>query len=319
MVISGLKKFKYFLKSHAGTSIINGIKAACNFNGGSGGSSNISGTQYFVPLFNSTSSLITSSIFQSGSFTSIRNATSPEDPTNPDILFVDGDGVDTYNLISAHTNINNYAQLNVQNFSTGLGASSDIVATADDGDETTGYIDMGINSSQYTASNAVGIAKDAYLYSTGNNLYVGNASAGKEVIIFNGGLDAANNARIIIHDQGTVGINTDQYNVTNPPSLIVAAPTTNTNTLIKGEGAVDSFLQLAISNANAGTQASTDIVAYNDLDPSNQSFGFIDMGINSSNFIPNNGDTCNIFTKLNHYSGVFCCEYCKRLFCPKKK
>ena len=207
------------------------LTASYALNGGSGGGdSNISGTQYFVPLFNSTSSLVTSSIYQSGSYTSIRNSTGPEDPTNPDILYINGEGVDTYNLISAHGNLDGYIQLNVQNYSSGSSASSDIVATADDGDETTGYIDMGINSSIYTASNFVGSAKDAYLYSTGNNLYIGNATPAKEVIIFNGGLDAANNARIIIHDQGTVGINTDQYNIINPPSLVIAAPNTITNT-----------------------------------------------------------------------------------------
>jgi len=280
------------------------LTASYALNGGSGGS-NISGAQYFVPLFNSTSSLVTSSIYQSGSYTSIRNSTGPEDPTNPDILYVSGDGVDTYNLISAHGNLDSYVQVNVQNYNTGSGASSDIVATADDGDETTGYIDMGINSSLYTASNFVGSAKDAYIYSTGNDLYIGNATPNKEVILFNGGLDAINNARIHIHDQGTIGINTNQYDILNPPSLQIQAPNTTTTNLVQITGETDNFIQVAISNTNGGGNASADLALYNDLDP-NQLDGYIDVGINSVNYIPNDtypggpGDAY-IFTSANHF------------------
>lgn len=252
--------------------------------GANASTGNVSGSINYIPVFTGANSVGTSSIFQSGSFTSIRKTTSPLDPNNPDILFVSGDGIPSYNLISAHGNMDNYVQVNVQNYSSGSSASSDIVATANDGDENSKFIDMGINSSGYTNTNFVGTAGDAYVYSTGNNLYIGNATPDKQVVIFNGSLDAAASARVWVFDQGTVGINTDDYNTVNPPSLVVKAPNTTTNTLIEAEGETNQFLQLAIANNSPGALASSDIVAYNNLDPTNQGFGFIDMGINSTNY-----------------------------------
>jgi hypothetical protein len=260
------------------------LTASFALNAGGGGA-NISGAQYFVPLFNSTSSLITSSIFQSGSYTSIRNNTTPYNPTNPDILFVDGEGVNTYNLISAHSDLNNYVQINIQNFNPGATASSDIVATADIGNESDHFIDMGINGSGYNDPNGVGQALDAYLYSTGQDLLIGNATDGNKVIIFNGDGPALDNARVFIDSIGTVGINASTPTIGNPEALLVEAINNTTYNLIKAKGNVDNFLQSAIANSNTGSKASADIVAYNNLDPNSSAFGFIDMGINSSNLM----------------------------------
>ena len=269
-------------------SVANAISASyaltASFALNAGGGSNISGAQYFVPLFNSTSSLITSSIFQSGSFTSIRNATTPFNPSNPDILYINGDGIDTYNLMSAHTDIDSYAQINVQNFNPGATASSDVVATADIGSENDHYIDMGINGSGYNDPLGIGLALDAYLYSTGQDLLIGNKSGGNKVIIFNGDGPALDNARVFIDSIGTVGINASDPTVGNPEALLVEAINNTTYNLIRAKGSVDNFLQTAIVNSNTGSKASADIVAYNDLDSNSSAFGFIDMGINSSNF-----------------------------------
>jgi hypothetical protein len=248
---------------------------------GTGGGS-ITGSQFFLPVFNSTSSLITSSIYQSGSFTSI-GATSSLFPNALETLLVNS-RTNSYNLISGHANIDNYVQLNIKNFSGGPSASADIVATADTGNEESNYINMGINGSNYTAGNAIGGALDAYLYNTGENLYIGNTAQSKQIVFFNGGFDVNANAALFIHDQGTITINTAYYNTTFPPSLGIQAPNSTTNTLIEAVGNTDQFLQLAISNENNGSFASSDIVAYNNLDPTNQAFGFIDMGINSTNF-----------------------------------
>jgi hypothetical protein len=96
-----------------------------------------------------------------------------------------------------------YAQLNFQNINSGSGASADYVATADNGTNTTYYVDMGIASSTYDglSANALGTsvkANDAYLYTFGNtagtnggNLILGAGTAGKLVkIIAGGGADA---------------------------------------------------------------------------------------------------------------------------------
>jgi hypothetical protein len=241
------------------------------------------GTANYVAAWASTSSLTTSPIFISGSSVLI-NGTSSIHGADAETFLVNQISTSSINLINGHSNVNNYSQINIQNFNDGTEASADMVCTNDIGDEEQGFIDMGINSSNYTNVGEVGGANDAYLYSTGNDLYIGNASQGYEVIIFNGGPDAANQARIFIHDQGTIGINTDQFNPQNPPSLQIDAPNPETTNIIFAEGRTDNFVQVALVNTNAGTKASSDIVAYNNLDPEGQTDGFIDMGITSTGY-----------------------------------
>jgi len=243
------------------------------------------GVQYSIPVYTNGNTIITSSIFQSGSFTSIRNATAPEDPTNPDILYVNGDGITTKNLISAHGSINDYVQINVENYDAGTLASADVVATNDLGS----YIDMGINSSGFNNPTFVGAAGDAYMYSTGENLYIGNATADKELILFNGGTNAQDNARMWVHNQGTVVIGgTGSYASGNPPALqINPLPGTTTYNIIQAQGNINDYAQIGVINLNTGSNSSTDIVAYNGSDPVLQLSGFIDMGINSPNYESN--------------------------------
>jgi hypothetical protein len=115
--------------------------------------------------------------------------------TYPERLLVDAGSTgntDFQNVIVGKGNTNSYAQLNIQNFNAGAGASSDVVATADNGNETVNYIDMGINSSTYSGSNILSGINNAYLYSTGNDLVIGNATASKNLIFFTGGTAASN-------------------------------------------------------------------------------------------------------------------------------
>jgi hypothetical protein len=92
----------------------------------------------------------------------------------PEALYVYQASTSSYNVISGKGNLDSYLQLNIQNVNVGPTASSDIVATANNGNETSNYIDMGINSSNF--SGPIGDANDAYLYSTGRHLHIGNAS-----------------------------------------------------------------------------------------------------------------------------------------------
>ena len=202
-------------------------------------------------------------------------------PLNPDKLGVYAGITSSYNLISAHGIIDNYLQVNIQNKSNGGFASTDFVATKNDGDETTGYVNLGINSSTYTATTYVGGPNDSYLYSAANDFYIGNSSPNSEIIFFNGGLDAQNNAKVFIHNNGTVAINTNTNDDVNPAGLRVFAPNTNTFNLIYGQGEVDYYSQINIQNINGGVSASTDVVATNDI--GTESTYYVDMGINSSN------------------------------------
>jgi hypothetical protein len=133
--------------------------------------------------------------------------TSAFDGTNPEKLLVDAGNTSSYNVISGKGTINNYLQLNIQNRSSGTSASSDVVATADNGNETANFIDMGINSSTYSSAGILGGANNAYLYSTGNDFVIGNSSSGKNIRLFTGGSGTANE-RVRIDGSGNVGVGT---------------------------------------------------------------------------------------------------------------
>lgn len=269
------------------------------------------GTLNYIPLWTSPTTQGTSSIYQNGNFLAIHYSGSPEDPLNPELLYVHGAGINTYNLISVHGDLNNYTQINIKNYNSGSAASSDVVVTADNGTESVGFIDMGINSSGYTNTGFVGEANDAYVYSTGENLLIGNATPGKQVVIFNGGTDAAGNAKMFIHDTnvGVIGINTDTIgDINNPAALRIVPPNTNTYNLIEAESNVNLYSQFKLTNLNSGVSASSDIVAQNDI--STETSYYIDMGINSSGHMvdpsytvggPN--DTYLLSTGRNHYIG----------------
>ena len=114
---------------------------------------------------------------------------------NPEALIVRA-LTDSYNLITAQANINNYSQINITNLNGGASSSADMVATANNGNELVNFIDMGINGDQYGIANAIGSINDAYLYSTGNNLLIGNASATKDIIFFVGGVSSIDNQKL---------------------------------------------------------------------------------------------------------------------------
>ncbi len=262
---------------------INAITASYALNAGTG---NVSGSQYYVAVFSGSSSVTTGSIYDSGSFTAI-GATSSIHIDAPERFLVEAGETDSYNLISGHGSINNYIQLNVKNFSSGITASSDIVATNNIGDEESYFINMGINGDGYNIDGGIGSQNDAYLYSTGENLLIGNASEGKSVILFNGTGSAIENARVFINPGGTVGINTSDTNISNPESLLVEPLTTSPtqfNNLIIGRGIInESYLQFNLINRGTGSYASADIVASNDA--STEVLNYIDMGINASTHI----------------------------------
>jgi hypothetical protein len=108
----------------------------------------------------------------------------------------------------AEGSTNNYMQINVQNKNLKNFASSDIVATANDGTEEEGFIDMGINGINYD-QNIVGHGRDAYLYSLANNLLIGNANSvrgSSDIIFFSGNQDAYLNEKMRITMDGSVMI-----------------------------------------------------------------------------------------------------------------
>ena len=83
---------------------------------------------------------------------------------------------------------NGAIQVGMQNPSTGTSASSDFVATADNGNDTSHYIDLGINNSNYSDSAfSATSANDGYLIVDGGNLVLDVSTGGKSIVFAVGG------------------------------------------------------------------------------------------------------------------------------------
>lgn len=91
---------------------------------------------------------------------------------NPEILHVENSG--SFNVTHIQGNSDTYLQVNVKNLSGDAGASSDFVATADNGTEDLHYVNMGINSSGFDTPFSVGYQNDAYVINRGRDLYIGS-------------------------------------------------------------------------------------------------------------------------------------------------
>jgi hypothetical protein len=139
----------------------------------------------------------------------VKIGTSSFDATNPEKLLVDAGTTSSFNVISGKGSIDNYLQLNIQNRSATANASSDVVATADNGTESINYVDLGINSSTYSNVTypIISGANNAYLYSTGNDFIIGNGTANRNLQFFTGGY-ATSNERMRVTGAGNVGIGT---------------------------------------------------------------------------------------------------------------
>ena len=113
-------------------------------------------------------------------------------------ITVVGTGVTGYTTFSAalgelYANTNGFAQLYAQNLNNGAEASADFVAYNNLGDGVNKFVDMGINSSNYSSvTYPIFTPNSAYLFNDGGNLFVGSAT--DDVVFFAGGVGVANEA-----------------------------------------------------------------------------------------------------------------------------
>lgn len=190
-------------------------------------------------------------------------------------------------------NANSYAQINFQNISNGTAATTDYIATAQFGTDSTYFVDMGIASGTYDSSNpdnSLGnslYAQDSYVYAMGGNSYGGsggnlvvgsNEPGGVVRIIADGsttnnivatfsnvGISTAGNifATGNITSNGLVNVNSLRVNQTanawNIAGNTITAPsgaTWNSNAISKDEyitSAVDGYINLTSLYANGNT------------------------------------------------------------------
>ena len=96
-------------------------------------------------------------------------------------------------LAQMYSNVDNYAQLILQNINSGSSASSDLVLTADTGSDTTNYFDVGIASSTYSFTGFSAISPiDGYILNLGGNVDIIAGTSGKSIKFFQSGTTAAN-------------------------------------------------------------------------------------------------------------------------------
>lgn len=120
-------------------------------------------------------------------------------------------------IVDFESSQNSVMQLHVRNANTGIIASTDIVATADNGSDANNYIDLGINGSNYAEPNwTINGKNDGYLYVSDSNLSIGTAnstSATKYINFFVGGIVAADEVMRIQDSSGGANVG---IGITNP-------------------------------------------------------------------------------------------------------
>jgi hypothetical protein len=226
---------------------------AVSFTGSFSGSiNNLQGTATHIPYFSSSQVLANSAIYQVSS-ESIAINQNGVTTAAPEALYVWQPSDTSFNVISGKGNLDNYLQLNIQNTNQGVSASSDVVATANNGDENNNYINMGINSENFNGP--IGEGNDAYLYSTGNNLHIGNTKADKHLGFFVGGDNADTDKKLQLnptgHHQMTGSLDIDSQ-VT--ASRFVTRGATAAQ-FVKGDGSLDSTLYTSASVFNNTTSS----------------------------------------------------------------
>jgi hypothetical protein len=171
--------------------------------------------------------------------------------SNPEALLVYQNSSTSFNVIGGKGNLNNYLQLNIQNQSGGNAASSDLVATANNGNETTNYVDLGINSSGYNQSGILGGHNLCYLYAAGADFAIGNSVSGQNLLFFVDGTATANEA-MRIATGGNVGIGT-----TNPLASLDVAGTVKIGTAGTPLNSVIRFTNQSITDNTTFTNNQT--------------------------------------------------------------
>jgi hypothetical protein len=122
-----------------------------------------------------------------------------------------------YSKLNIFDSGNYYSQVHIMNKGTGDLASADFVVTANNGNDTINYIDLGINNQGYsqTGFSIVG-PNDGYLYVNGGDLAIGTQTQNKEIRFHVGGT-ATGNKIASIDSSGINLVSGDSYRVNNFP------------------------------------------------------------------------------------------------------
>lgn len=168
LIVSGsITAQSYILSSSVTHITVENISGSSNFGNSLDDKHTFTGSLNTTGSVNITGSLNLKGI---GDFKQLIVGTGSFDTISPEALHVEVSG--SYNIARFDALNNSYAQLNFQNHSGHHFASTDIVATANNGTENNHYIDLGINSENYDGG-YVGYGNDSYLINVGKDMFVG--------------------------------------------------------------------------------------------------------------------------------------------------
>ena len=161
-------------------------------------------------------------------------------------------------LLQGDINIDTYGQFVLKNHSQTANASADIVAVANNGDDGSYYIDMGVNSNVYAnVDYAVTKANDGYLYVNGGNLVIGTQTAAKVINLFTGGTDNLNKVRVTISDTGLTAVGNITANNMISTNATIGGTVTATGNVTGGNlttaGTANVSVLTVVTSANVGT------------------------------------------------------------------
>jgi hypothetical protein len=190
-------------------------------------------------------------------------------------------GVDYPNTsIQVDSYVDNYSQIISQNHSPGPRATTDFIATSNNGDDLNYYIDLGITGSNYSNSNpanSLGTSvngSDGYLYVQGNatvpaasggNLTIGAITPSKVVKIIAGGLNASNVIATFSNTQVTVAGNVSATYYLGNGYYLTGLPTLNSVTAINANitnlWSNAAYQESEIANLNANISAANSSIS----------------------------------------------------------
>lgn len=119
---------------------------------------------------------------------------------------------DTNIFASYMTNVNSYAQMILQNGSSGSAASVDFIVSSNSGTSSSYYGDYGINGSGFSGTGSFSLPNATYLYSSSGDLVLGSYTANAVHFVVNNG--ATDSATI----NGTTGVWTFASTITGSVS-----------------------------------------------------------------------------------------------------
>ena len=166
-------------------------------------------------------------------------------------------------LLQGDINIDTYGQFVLKNHSQTANASADIVAVANNGDDSGYYIDMGINSNVYSnVGYTVTGPNDGYLYVNGGNLVIGTQTTAKVIKFFTDGTNNVSNVRMTINSTGVSVVgnvtanNMISTNATIGGTVSAAGNITGGNVLIPA-GVISASGNITGLNVNTGIVSAT--------------------------------------------------------------